>query len=101
MSGTLSAFYYAENEMGRVAAFTVAGLDLWFNSHDHAPPHFHARSPGVWEIRIYFMTCTEHFADNDIKWGVHPSTRELGHLTTAAVTHRVALLEEWEAKVCQ
>ncbi len=29
--------------MGRVDAFSVAGLELWFNSSDHLPPHFHAR----------------------------------------------------------
>ncbi len=32
--------------MGRVDAFAIGGLDLWFNSHDHGPPHFHARRPG-------------------------------------------------------
>ena len=80
--------------MGRVAAFSVAGLDLWFNSHDHAPPHFHARRPGVWEVRIYFLTCTERFTDYDIKWGVQPSARELRQLATAAVKFRVVLLAE-------
>jgi hypothetical protein len=94
-------FYLAGYEMGRVEAFSVAGLDLWFNSHDHAPPHFHARRPGIWEIRIYFLTCTEHLADFEIKWGNRPSSKELKQLVTAGVGCREALLEEWEAKVCQ
>ena len=29
--------------MGRVDAVSIAGLELWFNSSDHLPPHFHDR----------------------------------------------------------
>jgi hypothetical protein len=36
----------------RLDAFSVAGLELFFNSLDHLPPHFHARRPGEWEIRV-------------------------------------------------
>lgn len=42
--------------MGRVQAFSIPGLDCWFPSLDHDPPHFHVRRPGEWEIRVRIMT---------------------------------------------
>ena len=36
--------------MGRVDAFAVPGVELWFNSSDHLPPHFHASQVGEWEV---------------------------------------------------
>jgi hypothetical protein len=100
MSGTHPAFQDAGEKLGIVRAFSVAGLDMWFNSHDHAPPHFHARRAGMWEIRIYFLLCSEHLTDYDVKWGRSPGGRDLRALGAGAVKHRAALLEEWEAKVC-
>jgi hypothetical protein len=79
----------------------VAGLELWFNSHDHGPPHFHARRPGLWEVRIYILTCTQFFTDYDLKWGGTPCGRDLRELGVGAARHRVALLAEWNAKVCR
>ena len=86
--------------MGRVASFSVVGLDLWFNSHDHEPPHFHARKPGVWEIRIYFLTCTRNEVDFEMKWGSRPGARDIRQLASAIVECRATLLEEWATKVC-
>ncbi|MCC7382540.1 MAG: DUF4160 domain-containing protein [Deltaproteobacteria bacterium] len=34
-------------------SFEVAELDLWFNSNDHLPPHFHAEGDG-WEVKVFF-----------------------------------------------
>ena len=94
-------FQNAGIQMGRVESFAVAGLDLWFNSHDHPPPHFHARKPGSWEIRIYILTCTEGSADFETRWGSRPTSRELRELASAVLRCRAALLGEWETKVCQ
>ena len=88
-------------QLGRVTAFSMSGIDMWFNSHDHGPPHFHARRPGIWEVRIYFSTGAENLADYDLKWGRRPGRRELRELLAMAVEHRTDLLEEWEAKVKQ
>ena len=88
--------------MGRVDAFTVAGLDLWFNSSDHVPPHLHARKSGHWEIRIYILECTEGHLEFSMKWppnGTGPSTKERKALLAGVLSHRAALLEEWERKV--
>lgn len=84
--------------MGRVGAFSLPGLDLWFNSSDHRPPHFHAEKPGAWEVRIYFLRARGQMID--VKWNkqrLRPV--ELRALQEAAEAHRAALLDEWEAKV--
>lgn len=90
--------------MGRVACGTIAGLDLWFNSSDHDPPHFHARKPGAWEIRVFFRSCTAHQLDFDIKFLLRepgPSSRERKALLALVLAHRSELYAEWETKVCR
>lgn len=87
--------------MPRLEAFSVAGLDLFFNSLDHLPPHFHARRPGEWEIRVYFLVSGAKLA-YDLKWsrkksGVPASMAEA--LKAAVNANRAQLLREWEAKV--
>lgn len=88
--------------MGRVEAVAIPGMDLWFNSSDHLPPHFHARKPGRWEVRVYILECTEaHFAFS-LKWpgrGDGPQRRERRLLLGATLGQRSELLEEWERKV--
>ncbi|MBK6685976.1 MAG: DUF4160 domain-containing protein [Deltaproteobacteria bacterium] len=83
--------------MGRVAAFSINGLDLWFNSNDHLPPHFHAEKPGEWEVRVFirrdgpgmFETC----------WGKGPSAKMKKELRALTEAHREALETEWAEKV--
>ena len=92
-----------EDSLGRVECFAFPGIDLWFNSSDHDPPHFHARKPGVWEIRVYFRSCTEHDLDFSTKFlfhGLGPSRRERRGLLDLVLAHQGELYEEWEAKVC-
>ena len=45
--------------MGKVEAFTLAGLDVWFNSSDHLPEHVHIGRRSAWEIRVYFLLCSD------------------------------------------
>ena len=86
--------------MGKVEAFSVSGLDLWFYSSDHVPAHIHARRPGEWEIRVYLLECSDdHFA-YDIVWGGEPPKRFRLAILCGVLLHRVALVEEWERKVC-
>ena len=86
--------------MGKVGCIQVEGLSLWFNSNDHLPPHFHVNRTGEWEIRIYFLRCSESLLDFDIKWGDGPSGRVQRELLTTVLANRTALLEESEQKVC-
>lgn len=55
--GYLSLVEKKERPLGKLDCFHMAGVDLWFNSSDHEPPHFHARKPDKWEIRVFFRAC--------------------------------------------
>lgn len=88
--------------MGRVSSFKIDGLDLFFNSNDHLPPHFHARKPGEWEIRVFFLLCSKKkgLVFNP-KWPPDPdiSSKEKSKILQRVLEHRVSLLTEWENKV--
>jgi hypothetical protein len=88
--------------VGKVSAFTLEGLDLWFNSSDHLPPHFHARKPDAWEIRVYFLLCTEGHLVFEKRWPPGrsgPRAQDRNAILRATLRRRVALLEEWGQKV--
>ncbi|MGK7931155.1 MAG: DUF4160 domain-containing protein [Microcystaceae cyanobacterium] len=88
--------------MGKVDSFRIDGLRLFFNSHDHLPPHFHAIKSGEWEIRVYFLLCSqEKGLKFDSKFARHPpSSKEQKKILDYVLKNRASLLEEWEAKVC-
>ncbi len=90
--------------MGKVDCFQLAGVELWFNSSDHEPPHFHARKPDRWEIRVFFGACTHAGLDFNLKFpstGSGPSGKERRELLDLVLQHREALYAEWETKVCR
>jgi hypothetical protein len=83
-----------------VAAFSVAGLDFWFNSSDHLPPHFHAEKPGDWEVRVYFLRDRSEMFE--VKWTKkkgRPRKKDFRAVGRATEQHRAELLVEWEQKV--
>ena len=92
--------------MGTVSVFSIEGLDIYFNSSDHYPPHFHAES-AHWEIRVYIDTSsTDKGLDFDYKRPKQPSKRFHGitkkqrrQLLEMVINHRVELLEECQEKV--
>ena len=88
--------------MPRVEAFTIAGVELWFNSADHAPAHFHVRRPGAWEIRVNILATTSESLAYSFKWPRNGATvpgRLQKQLREATSEHRAALLTEWQEKV--
>ena len=88
--------------MGKLNCFQMAGVELWFNSSDHEPPHFHARKPDKWEIRVFFTECTRSNLVFNVKFppsGSGPSGRECRELLNLVLQHRDALYTEWEVKV--
>jgi hypothetical protein len=80
----------------KVACFSIAGLQLWFNSDDHLPPHFHAEKLGDWEVKVHFRR--ERAEMLEVVYG-KPRPREVKKLQEQAEVHRVELLREWETKV--
>ena len=89
--------------MATVEAFEISGLKLWFWSHDpHAEPHFHAKKTGKWEVRVRFMLSRENMIE--VIWtqppGSAPRSQDTKQICRLAELHRVALLKEWEKKVC-
>jgi hypothetical protein len=86
--------------VGRVTSFALAGLELWFNSADHLPPHFHAEKPGDWEVRVYFLRDRADMIET--KWTARrgrSNQGELRELASLAQASRADLLDEWERKV--
>ena len=81
--------------MAKVNAFQIAGTNLWFWSNDHAPPHFHAKRSGEWEVRVCFLLDKTEMIE--IVWSEkQPSKNLLSDLAILAETHRKQLLEQWE-----
>jgi hypothetical protein len=90
--------------LGQVEAFEIDGLKLWINSSDHLPPHFHAKRRGQWEIRVFFLTCTDKNLDFNVKFQFGkkgPSAADQAAILELVLEHRAALLQEWEKKVCK
>jgi len=79
-----------------VQCFSLTGLDAWFNSRDHLPPHFHAEKKDEWEARVMFM---REPPEIELCWG-RPSGRDKKRLREAAEHYRPTLLAEWERAVC-
>ena len=85
--------------MPRVAAISIAGMDLWFWSNDHSPAHFHASRVDEWEIAVRFMSCTPNSLDFEVKWGSGPNARDRKALLHAVLARRGELLVERETTV--
>jgi hypothetical protein len=84
----------------RVTTFRLEGLELWFYSSDHLPPHFHAEKAGEWEVRVMFMREPDEMIEVVVSFKANkPSKGDLKDLKAKAEEHRAALLVEWEAKV--
>ena len=85
--------------MAKVKAFEVAGIQMWIPSGDHNPPHFHARKPGHWVVKVNILE-----AENAMIEVVRPPNARVDRRDRKAITkgvelHRAALLREFEA--CQ
>lgn len=77
--------------MATVRAFQIEGLKVWFWSHDHEPPHFHAKRAGEWEVRVHFLTQRSEMIE--YVWAEkQPSSSVLKNLTAFAEEHRAELI---------
>ncbi len=88
--------------MPKVEVFTIDGVELWFNSADHDPAHFHVNKSCKWEIRVNILATTNQTLVYTFKWprtGASVSGKLQKLLRQATVQHRAVLVAEWEAKV--
>jgi hypothetical protein len=84
--------------MGRISCFSIEGIQCWFNSQEHKPPHFHAKRRGEWEFRVYFQKPETEMLE--VKWSVGRITKQDKRIICdKAKTYRPELLKEWEEKV--
>ena len=86
--------------MAKLECFAIPGIELWFFSHDHSPPHFHAKRKGQWEVQVYFL---ERSTGNmfKVKWprGKEVPRGDLKLLEEKVQAYRAELFDEWERKV--
>lgn len=85
--------------MGKVDCFNLVGVECWFYSQDHRPPHFHAKKPGQWHFRVWFLQDSDAMLERETGPRGHLSASDRKALQQAASSHRAELLQEWERKV--
>jgi hypothetical protein len=84
--------------MGKLNCFRIEGVDCWFWSRDHRPPHFNAKRRGEWEVRVFFMTGKASMIER-VRGPGRISRAHRNALIDMAEQHREDLLKEWEKKV--
>lgn len=86
--------------MAKLECFAIPGIELWFFSHDHLPPHFHAKRKGQWEVRVFFLRgSTNEMFQIVQRRGKEIPRSDLKVLEEKVTANRAEILEEWERKV--
>jgi hypothetical protein len=83
--------------MARVRAFSVPGVRLVIYSGDHEPPHLHARKPGHWEAKVYFLESEVRMIELVRPPDAKMSRADRRRIIAGVRMHRPGLLAEWEA----
>jgi hypothetical protein len=93
--------------MVRVSAFSIEGLEVFFHTLDHCPPHFHVLKSGEWEIRVDIdqsstagLVYNFKFPKKLLKSGTTLSRKQEKILLEQVLKYKVELLIEWQTKVC-
>lgn len=82
--------------MARVMAFRVDGVQMWFYSGDHRPPHFHARRPGEWTVRVFIQESEDSMIEFVGPPGAIIKAADRKAIVKGVQANRPALLREWE-----
>ena len=86
--------------MPKVACFAVAGIELWFNSNDHLPPHFHAEKVREWQVRVFFLREPDEMIQVVYSTKAQrPSKADLKEIRALAQAHHLELYAQWETAV--
>ena len=87
--------------MGQVDCLNLENIYCWFNSHEHRPPHFHAKRKGEWHVRVYFQRprskMVERVQGRSLRGRIARADRNA--LCDVAELYREELLQEWDKKV--
>lgn len=90
--------------MGRIEYFSSQGLEAFFRSNDHRPPHFHVKKTGMWEVRVYILTSSENSLDYSFKFpknnSVALTSKEKKNILRFIISNREKLLLDWSTQVC-
>lgn len=94
--------------MVRVVAFSLSGKELFFNTSDHSPPHFHVLKPGEWEIRVDIdqsskvngLVYTFKFRNRRKKMLCCLLAKEEKEILEHVIADRLKLLKQWQEQVC-
>jgi hypothetical protein len=92
--------------VGKVDCFALPGLDIYFNSSDHRPPHFHVECTD-WQIRVFI---DDSSLDSGLSFNYKVprnlprnfrgvSAKQKKELLRLVVNYRAQLLQEWQEKV--
>lgn len=91
----------------------VGQLEVWWNTRDHFPPHFHVKHKQEgWQIRVYFDRCTrdDFIYDFKIPPNRDPKSKPISSSDRSAIFDQMKnsnsgalmkqqLFEEWNEKV--
>ena len=90
--------------MGKIEEFSLKGLQAFFRSSDHHPPHFHVKKAGRWEIRVYILTSSKNGLDYSFKFpknkSVSLTSKEEKAILGFVTSNREKLLLDWSTQVC-
>lgn len=84
--------------MAKIDCFEIPGLECWFWSNDHNPPHFHVKREGEWELKVNFLENDDEKMF-ELEWGDLPKSKVRKGIKALVNANRPALLVEWAAKV--
>jgi hypothetical protein len=86
--------------MAKLKCISISGIQLWFYSNDHEPPHFHAKRKGEWEYKVKFLESAEEMFELVWSQKKRQMTKvERENLLELVEGNRIEILREWEQKV--
>jgi hypothetical protein len=86
--------------MAKLECISISGIQLWFYSNDHEPPHFHAKRRGEWEYKVKFLESAEEMFE--LVWSKKKRQMSRGErvsLLELVEENRSEIFREWEEKV--
>lgn len=84
--------------MGKVSSFKLEGIECWFYSNEHKPPHFHAKRSGQWHVVVNFLESRSEMIKRARGPREKIKKKDRDAILDMAELYREELLKEWEEK---